>query len=109
MPFKDAAARRAYMKKYRAEYREGLRRAEVGGRGVSKRTLTARAMAVKRRKRLWEIQNHEWRMQQQRERRGASRASAEGALLRGLAQSDGPAGSISKRGKNKKGTKQTTR
>jgi hypothetical protein len=84
MPFKDAAARREYMTKYRAEYREGKRRAEAGGKAVSKRTLTARAMAVKRRKRLWEIQNHVWRMDQQRERRRAAKADAERSLLQSV-------------------------
>ena len=107
MPFKDAEARRAYMKEYHRLWRGGLRKGVATK--PAERTLKSRAGAVKKAKRLWEIQNHEWRMQQQRERRRASRASAEGELLRGLAQSDGRAGSISKRGKNKKGTKRTTR
>ena len=83
MPFKDAAARREYHRKYQAEYRQGKRRAEAAKK-VTGRTMAARAAAVKRRKKLWALENHEWRMQQQRERRRAARADAERALLRDL-------------------------
>lgn len=105
MPFKDAAARREYMIKYREDYREGKRRTEAGGKAVSKRTLTARVMAVKRRKRLWEIQNHEWRMSQQRERRRAAKAVAERLLIQavpdGKKVSDQRRGSTTTPAKNK--------
>lgn len=83
MPIKDKAARREYMKKYQAEYRQGKRRAE-SAKKVTGRTLSARAQAVKRRKKLWALENHEWRMQQQRERRRAARVDAERALLQEL-------------------------
>ena len=103
MPFKDAEARKAYMKEYHRLWRAGLRKGEATK--PAERTRKSRAVAVKKAKRLWEIQNHEWRMQQQRERRRASRASAEGELLRGLSGSAGPAKSISNKGKNKTRTK----
>lgn len=83
MPFKDEAARREYMRKYQAEYRQGKRRAEAGKK-VTGRTLKSRASAEKKRKKLWALENHEWRMQQQRERRRAARADAERALLQSL-------------------------
>ena len=88
MPIKDKAARREYMKKYQAEYRQGKRRAE-SGKKVTGRTLSARAQAVKRRKKLWALQNHEWRMQQQRERRRLARQRDAQLLLSSVPQ--GPA------------------
>jgi len=108
MPFKDAAARRAYMKKYQAEYRQGKRRVE-SGKKITGRTLTARASAEKKRKKLWALENHEWRMQQQRERRREARADAERFLLQSLPagkkESDQRPARISRPSKNK--TKRT--
>ena len=82
MPFKSAEARKAYMKEYHRLWRAGLRKGEATK--PAERTRKSRAGAVKKAKRLWEIQNHEWRMQQQRERRRAARTDAERALLQSL-------------------------
>jgi len=85
MPFKDEAARREYMRKYQAEYRQGKRRAEAGKK-VTGRTLKSRASAEKKRKKLWALENHEWRMQQQRERRRLARQHDAQLLLSSVPQ-----------------------
>jgi hypothetical protein len=103
MPFKDVEARRAYMKQYLAEFREGRRRGDVE-RVPSARTVAARAKAERRRKQLWELQNAEWRVARRREQRRRARAEEAQGLLRLLPDGSGetsmPGGSA-RRGGNK--------
>lgn len=100
MPFKDDEARRAYMRTYLAEWRAGRRRGDAV-RAPAARTVRARAAAEKKRKRLWFLQNKEWCMQQQRERRRAAKTAAERGLLRGLPRSSGKISRPSRRTRNK--------
>ena len=82
MPFADEAARREYMRKYLADYRQGKRRTDP--EKVTQRTRKARAAAEKKRKALWYLKNKEWCLAQQRQRRRAARADAERALLQSV-------------------------
>lgn len=79
MPFADEAARREYMRKYHAEYRQGKRRTD--GDKVTPRTQKARAAAEKKRKALWFLQNKEWCADRQRERRRSAAGQDRAALL----------------------------
>lgn len=108
MPFKNAEDRRVWFRKYLAEWREGRRRGD-GEKAPASRTVKARASAEKKRKRLWFLQNKEWCLQQQRERRRAAKAAAERELLRDLPVSSGPSSKPAKPGKNKPRTKGHTR
>lgn len=92
MPFKDAAARAAYMKQYEADYRQGKRRTDAD-KPVSERTLKARARAVKQRKRLWFLQNKEWCLDRQRERRRSAAEEERAALLDLISNPPADAGS----------------
>lgn len=75
MPFVDEAARREYMKKYLADYRQGKRRTDP--EKVTPRTQKARAAAEKKRKALWYLQNKEWCAEQRRAlRRSAAMQSS---------------------------------
>jgi len=102
MPFKSLEARREYMRNYLSEWREGKRRGD-GGK-LPERTRKARAAAEKKRKRLWFLQNKEWCMAQQRERRRAARADAERGLLRGLPPAAAKTLTPARRAKNKTAT-----
>lgn len=73
------------MKQYQADYRAGRRRADAKGK-VTGRTQKARAAAEAKRKKLWAMENHEWRMQQQRERRRAAAAAERARLLEAVSK-----------------------
>lgn len=91
MPFADEAARREYMRKYHAEYRQGKRRTD--GDKVTQRTLNSRAAAEKKRKALWFLQNKEWCADRQRERRRSAAAHESDALLNLISETPADAGS----------------
>lgn len=94
MPFKNPDERKKYMKQYMAGYLAEFRAGKRRTKPSSERVCRARASKDKMRKRLWELENHERRMAQQRERRHAAREGEARGLLRGVA---GSAGGIRRR------------